>query len=514
MMKTYKKVSCLLALSLTLLQSCKENALEVAPLDRLSTSVFWKTESDVQSALAACYAYLKTGGAPVSLFYPTGWDALTDDAYSQYPWDAAIQDISFSGPTPNTGGYVYNSYAVSYQAIAAINNLLANAGNIPMDAAAKTKYLAEGNFLRAYFYFQLAQLYGNVIITTQPEATTFKEPKSKSTRDEVLALVIQDLDKAIAGLPDQAYTDGHVVKGSAQTLKARVLLFQKKYAEAAALSKTVIDGGKFKLSANFSEIFYKPGQTNNNEILFSVKNLPPNSYPVQGIDLVIGNWLALQPTLDLANEFECKDGLPTTTSPLYNPATPYENRDPRLRMTVFVDGDDESKGWKKYNGSQTVFKAFTNSNTTGLAIKKTLDPAQSDPGYSTVSSQDIVLMRYAEVLLNYAEAENEANGPANAYAPINQIRARAGMPALPAGLNQAQMRDRIRHERRVELALEGFRYFDLRRWGTAVQELNGFEIVPGNTNLKKKIYKTTFDYWPIPQTEIDRTKGLVQNSGY
>jgi hypothetical protein len=118
-------------------------------------------------------------------------------------------------------------------------------------------------------------------------------------------------------------------------------------------------------------------------------------------------------------------------------------------------------------------------------------------------------MRYAEVLLNYAEAENEANGPANAYAAINQVRARVGMPALPTGLTQAQMRDRIRHERRVELALEGFRYFDLRRWGTAVQELNGFEIVPGNTNLKKKIYKTTFDYWPI-----HKLKSTVQKAWF
>ncbi|UHG94347.1 RagB/SusD family nutrient uptake outer membrane protein [Spirosoma oryzicola] len=513
-MKTPKRFIIVVALLLTGLQACRENALEVAPLEQLSSASFWKTEADVQSALAANYSFLKSGGAPVSLYWPTGWDALTDDAYAQYPWDAEITSISLNGPTPTTGGYVYNMYATSYRAIASINNLLANISKVSMDETNRKKYMAEASFLRAYFYFQLAQLYGNVVYITEPATDSFKQPRTSNTKDEVLTGINKDLDVAIASLPDAAYSDGHAVKGTAQAFKARVLLYQKQYAASAALSKAVVDGGKFKLSTSYSEVFYKPGQNNNPEILFSVKNLPPNSYPGIGIDLQLGSWESFQPTADLVSEYESKDGLPTASSPLYNPAAPYENRDPRLRMSIFVPGDGPSQGWNKYNGTQQTFQPFTNSNTTGFAIRKMLDPTISDPGYSTVSSQDLVLMRYAEVLLNYAEAENEASGPANAYAAVNQVRARVGMPALPTGLTQATMRDRIRHERRVELALEGFRYFDLRRWGIATQELNGFTVVPGNTTMKKKYYESRFDLWPIPQTEIDRNPGQKQNPGY
>ena len=117
----------------------------------------------------------------------------------------------------------------------------------------------------------------------------------------------------------------------------------------------------------------------------------------------------------------------------------------------------------------------------------------------------------------YAEAQNEAAGPdASVYAQINEVRDRPGvnMPALPAGLTQNQMRDRIRHERRVEFPLEGIRYFDLRRWGTATQKLNGFAPNPLAPNIKIK-YEDKYEFWPIPQTEIDRNNGVLeQNPGY
>lgn len=496
------------------LSSCIKDALEVNPLDQLSSASFWKTESDVQSALTACYSFFKRGGNwyGTTLQFPAGWDALSDDGYTQYDYGSA-NSISFSGPTPTSSGYVSDAYTVDYQAIAAINYFMANIGKVTLPDASKKKYLAEANFLRAFYYFQLATLYGNVILIKEPAIDTFKEPRAKSTKDEVLAFVNEELDKAITDLPDVAYADGHAVKGSAQALKARVLLYQKKYPEAAAMAKNIIDGGKYKLWANYKELFYKPGQNNNTEIIFSIKNLPPNSYPDPGVDLFQGSWQAVQPTKNLIDEYEAKDGQPIGSSPVYDPAKPYDNRDPRLRMSFFVPGDGAAEGWNKYNGKAS-FNPFVDANTTGFAVKKMLDPSRSDPQYSTQSDQDYVLMRYAEVLLNYAEAENEANGPANAYAAVNQIRTRAGMPALPTGLTKDQMRERIRHERRVELAMEGLRYYDLRRWGIALQKLNGFKIVPGNNNLKDKYYEARFDIWPLPQTDIDRNSGLKQNDGY
>lgn len=517
-MNKYIKTGFFLA-TLTLgLIACDRDALDVNPEDQLSTATFWKTESDALAGLAACYSTLKLGESdwsmiPSGLRFPTGMDALSDDGYAQYDGGAA-NTISFSGPTPNTGGFVYNFYFYDYRAIAIFNNFLANIGKVTMDEATRKVYIAEVKFLRAYHYFELANLYGNIILVKEPATDSYKEPQTKSSRDEVLAFVNEDLDAAVSDLPDKAYTDGHVVKGTAQAMKARVLLYQKKYAEAAALAKTVTSGGKFSLAPSYSSLFAKPGQNNNPEILFSVRQSSPNSYPMYGVDLAQGSWLSAQPTQDLVNEYEAKDGLPTSSSPLYDPAKPYENRDPRLRMTVFVPGDGPAQGWNQYNSGSPTFVPFAGSNTTGFAAKKYLDLTKTNPQYGTISDQDYVLIRYAEVLLNYAEAENEANGPANAYAAVNQVRARVGMPALTAGLTQAQMRDKIRHETRVEFGLEGLRYYNLRRWGIAAQKLNNFVIVPGNTNLKNKIYQPTFDYWPIPQTDIDRNPALVQNTGY
>jgi starch-binding outer membrane protein, SusD/RagB family len=149
-------------------------------------------------------------------------------------------------------------------------------------------------------------------------------------------------------------------------------------------------------------------------------------------------------------------------------------------------------------------------------IKKWLTPGEVDPNYGTLDDNDFVLLRYADVKLMYAEAQNEAVGPdASVYQQVNEVRARVGMPALPEGLTQDAMRSAIRHERRVEIAMEGIRYFDLRRWGIAKEKLNGFvqsPQFPDNTICK---YEDKYEYWPIPQTEIDRNApDLVQNPGY
>jgi len=141
----------------------------------------------------------------------------------------------------------------------------------------------------------------------------------------------------------------------------------------------------------------------------------------------------------------------------------------------------------------------------------------TNPTDALLDDQDYVLLRYADIKLMYAEAQNEAAGPdASVYQQVNEVRARPGvnMPALPAGLTQDDMRQRIRHERRVEFALEGLRYFDLRRWGIAAQKLNGFVQNPLNPGVTT-IYKDNYAFWPIQQTEIDRNKPvLVQNDGY
>ncbi|GGB96283.1 RagB/SusD family nutrient uptake outer membrane protein [Dyadobacter sediminis] len=515
-MKKYIKTfaSALLVSTLTL-TSCND-VLDVSPPDKLSTGIFWKTESDADLALTGLYNYLYAsgGGYATSQYQVFAWDTFSDDAYGQYNYGGGNSALS-SGITPQSGDFVLNYYTNNYKAIAAINSFLANVGKV-LTGEKLARYQGEAYFLRAFNYFWLAQLYGNVVITTEdPFTIDFKSTRAKSEKADVLKLIEEDLAKAISSLPDNAYKDGHAVKTTAQGYLVRVLLYEKKYAEAAALAKTIIAANKYSLWPNYAGNFYKPDQNSSTEIMFSVKYLQPNLlHQDVAVAVSLQRWKGEQGTQDLINEYEAIDGKPIATSAVYNPAKPFENRDPRMRQTFFFPGDTKAQGWP-FTGDLSVATPGKDSWTVGFyPVKKWLDPAQVNPDYGAIDDNDFVLLRYADILLMFAEAENEANGPAAAIAPVNLVRKRAGMPALAAGISQSQLREMIRHERRVEFAMEGQRYFDLRRWGIAEQKLNGFVQNPLAPTIKSK-YEAKYDLWPIPQTEIDRNAPvLTQNPGY
>ncbi|MEO3407714.1 RagB/SusD family nutrient uptake outer membrane protein [Mucilaginibacter sp. CAU 1740] len=478
------------------LASCKK--LDVNPPDKLSSSGFWKTPADADLALTGLYGTLENSNA--GSFSPVLWDDFSDNAYSQNSQGGSQQSL-IAGLTPTIGGYVtdVNSsvYTAAYVSIAATNSFLANVGKV-LTGDKLNQYKGEASFIRAFDYFLLAQTYGNVpILTADPVTADPKAKLTKSNREDVLKLIESDLDLAIASLPDNKYTTGHVVKASAQGIKVRVLLFEKKYAEAAALAKTIIDAGQFSLNSNYAANFYKPDQRTSPEIMFSIQFQAPSvPQPFPITILIIGTgYKDLQGTQDMINE--------------------YEPNDPRKTMTFFFPGDTQAQGWPYPN---TVGTPGVNNWTVGFyPAKKWLDPKSIDPQPGMLDDQDYVWLRFADIKLMYAEAQNEAIGPdASVYKQVNEVRARPGvnMPALASGLSQEAMRDKIRHERRVELALEGTRYFDLRRWGVAQQKLNGFIQNP-LTPATKTIYRANFDFWPLPQSEVDRNSpNLIQNTGY
>lgn len=499
-MKTIKIITVFIAiLAGTILQSCKKGLLDVAPPDQLSTTIFWKTEADADFALTGLYNFLYEPGGNWgnSQYKIMGWDTYTDDIYGQHDYGGGRSATS-SGITPNSGAYVLNYYNNNYRAIAAINSFLANVDKV-LTGDKLERYKGEAYFLRGFNYLWLASLYGNVpIVTEDPFTIDFSEGMAKSGRADVYQLVEDDLDKAIATLPDEPYTTGHATKGTAQGYKVRALMYQKKFEEAATLAKQIIDGGKFSLHPNYSENFYKPGQESSAEIMFSVKFLKPNIVHGDGAALVVTMqaWSGYMGTQDLINE--------------------YEAGDPRKALTFFQAGDGTAEGWPFSNPAQAT--PGEGAWSSGFYLpRKWMTPGTFNPTYGVLGDQDYVLLRYADIKLMYAEAQNEVSGPdASVYNEVNEVRDRPGiaMAALPAGLSQAQMRDRIRHERRVEFPLEGLRYFDLRRWGIATQKLNGFAQNPLAPDIKIK-YEDKYEFWPIPQTEIDRNKGVLeQNPGY
>jgi hypothetical protein len=479
------------------LTSCKK--LDTAPPDKISSAIFWKSASDADLALTGIYNrfYSSSTEGYIPQYMPFWWDNYSDNSYTRHNIAGAQQALT-AGITPNSNGFIASYYNNGYIAIAAANYFLANVQKVLTGDKLK-QYKGEGFFLRGFNYFELAGLYGNVpLVTEDPFTIDYKSTRAKSSRADILKLVENDFDSAIAYLPNVKYTTGHAVKATAQGYKLRMLLFEKRWAEAAALAQAVITGNLFSLNAKYPSNFYKPDQKSSPEIMFSVQfQAPVRTHGEKSLAAFLSGpgWWDVQGTQDMIDE--------------------YESGDPRKTMTFFMPGDGPAQGWP-YPG--TVGNPGTGEWEKGYyTAKKWLDPTVTNPTDALLDDQDYVLLRYADIKLMYAEAQNEAVGPdASVYQQVNEVRARPGvnMPVLPIGLSQDSMRQRIRHERRVEFALEGLRYLDLRRWGLATQKLNGFVQNPLVPTLKT-LYQNNYDFWPIPQPEIDRNQpALKQNDGY
>jgi hypothetical protein len=312
----------------------------------------------------------------------------------------------------------------------------------------------------------------------------------RTPKANVLTFMYEDLDFAIANLPDVVYS-GHVVKTTAQAFKARVKLFNKEYQDAATLSKQVIDGLKYSLAedyrSNFCEDF---NQDNCPEIIFSFRYVAPD-LPNE-MDLVIGWWDAVSPLPEYMDSHE-----PGDMRRVWNAAGIGE---------VWPIGKNQL-GWE-------VIPEEGFWITTKTALLKWSNPTSTNKNWN-IRGNDVPHIRLAEVLLVYAEAKNELSGPdASVHDAVNQVRRRAKLEDLPLDLSQEEMRQKIRHERRVELAFEGQRYFDLLRWDIAKDVIPAINEPPNQT-VTKRPWENRFMLFPIPQAEIDKDPETIkQNPGW
>lgn len=497
--------------------SCNKDFLDRNPLNSVSSAVFWASEADVQTAVTGVYTRLQQNFLGYERFY---LDGLTDNAYL-LPGNTNqpnMTNLTTGSISAGLGGPMVNMYSTPYRAIASCNYFLDNVDKAPISDAKKNVYKAEVRFVRALAYFDLVQTFGGVVVYRNLPATLESAKIAKSTKDEVYAFIHEDLDFAIANLPDDKY-NGHAVKGSALGIKGRVLITQQKWSEAVPVLQQIMTSGKFALSNNYAALFRTAGQataTVNTEIMFSTQYLAPTnpqrtSPGAAGMDLELGLFSLIQPYRDLVDEYEMTDGKLITESPLYNPADPYANRDPRLDLTIKFPNEI----WRNPAGAAWTGSATSN---TGFLMEKYLDLSRAPFSISstaTATDQDYIHLRYADVQLMYAEAKNEVSGPdATVYAALNLVRARPGInmpPVDQAKYNtKEKLRDYIRHERRVELALEGQRYNDLKRWNIAHIKLPTLKT-PDNTSL---VFETKNYVLPFPQSELDNNPQLVQNDGY
>ena len=494
--------------------------LEKYPQDQISEATFWKSANDFDMALTACY------GTMQDIMYSVGmpfWDAISDNAYNPYNYYGA-NNIPQGPIVPSTGGYISDVYVAAYKYIARYNIFLSKLAayqGTDLSESVKTAYEAEVKFMRAFQYLQLYKCYGSVPLTTEPiPFGDMNIPKSESSL--IIGQIMEDLDFAIENLSDIHFQDnnGHVVKASAQVLKARALLFDaydtdgnakvEVMNQVKAITSNIMQG-PYSLDSHYREMWYFSSgiQASNREFIYSVKFLSPNDNgsffwgSTPGMAYI--DWKALQTLPNFIEEYEFIDGTPFDVSnPLYRAYNEFANRDPRLSRTHFKD----TLTWE--DGSIYI---STWDGSTPYTYWRPADEVvfKSNPTYGSPEDTDYPLMRYAEVLLMHAEAVNEADGPTTeVYEAINAIRNRVNMPDLPAGLSQGDMRERIRKERRIETCMEGFRYDDLKRWRIAHINLN-MDPSEGVTvrNFEMKNY-----HWPIPEGAIEVNSALEQNPDY
>lgn len=572
-----------------------EKFLDRQPLDSLSSETFYQTEGEMELGLNGVYA------ASFWVFpnnMPLLWaiESTSDIAIKRVGNPEDLIAAGDGGPFLINNSLTTTAWSQAYKLVTHSNMLLEGMqkGKTTASTAGYSRIRAEGLVLRAWAYYHLIGWFGDPVYITKPLQPSEYETLARTPSATVIADMIKDLDEA-AVLFDVANAApiikyGRVNKGVALGLKARFALMSKNYQLAASAAKAVIDAQKYSLNPKYTDLFVLNGQKANTgkEIMFV------QAYPTDVLDPQ--NWLAVItiprqvgtsqsshfPSQSLVDMFEGKDGLRIDASAVYDPLNPSNNRDNRLKWSIYMQGDTMLHNTSKTPAlpyvnprEKTIFNIYSNvkykwnwnlnkfdnvtgnidwigyltspwfagatgsSGGVGYVWRKYVDPDQ----YSWETKTGYILMRYAEVLLDYAEAKIELNEiDGTVVDAINLVRNRAGQPSVTAG-SQTEMRKLIRRERAVEFSAEGLRLFDIRRWDIVAKAMTGPVVgvslnqidpaatptfdsdnIPDYTASAAKRLKTRnqnrvntadkYKLWPIPQGEIDKNKNIVQNPGW
>ena len=480
--------------------SCDDSFLDTVSTDQYNEANWWQTESQALSSINGCYAVLRN--TQIGTVEHLREENITPNSYSM----GGDSPLDVGAHNPGNVTRFFNKWNINYQGVGRTNNFLDNIDRVQMNESLKNRLRGEAYFLRAFYYSNLVKYFGGVPLILEAPDFANQSKLPRNTRQEVISQVLTDLDNAASLLPvSYSGSDiGRATKGAALGLKARILLYESRWSEAAAAAKQVMDLNHYTLFPDYRGLFLLANQ-NNSEVIFDVQFKTPEY--THGFDIIIELQINVAPTLDLVNSYLMKDGLPIQTSPLFNPAQPYENRDPRLHQTCVIPG------YMYRGGIVSDTKYFS----TGFGFKKYTTYQDNVTQPSLLQSEiNFIILRYADILLMYAEAQNEASGPdATVYSALNQIRTRVDMPDITEGLTKDQMRDVIRHERRIELALEALYYHDIRRWRTAEVVMNGTALNSKGEVVQTRIFNPQRDYlWPIHEITIQENPALEQNPGY
>lgn len=536
-----------------LLFSCNKDFLERPPQNQLSEGTFWTSEKDATAALNAIYQQID--GSDGNAYE----DGSTDNAHAQYPWESNATTISLGDVTTSM------NEGWNFEAIRRANYFLENVDKAPMDNTLKERYKAEARFMRAFRYSNMLANFGDVPLITKT-LTVEESYVARTPKAEVLKFITDELT-AIAAILPPSYTGGknnekgRITKGAVLALKARVHLYSGQWQQAVEAAEQVMGMGyelfrvtsedakdaaddyarwvdfadadeatRFRLGLRSYEKLFWQQYEGNKEVILDRQHIPEKDTKFINTLLLsddLGGWSSIAPTQSLVDAYQSfKTGEAVAPLSAAERATRYKaratdpafyaeyrNRDPRFYASILFDEAPWNSIEEGY--SFTWVKGGNNCSKTGYNFRKYVDPVAW--GARIDNHANHIIIRYAEILLIYAEAKNELSGPdATVYDAIDQLRTRAGMPVLNRAAlgTQTLLREAIRQERRIELVLEGHRFRDIRRWQIAPNVMTSlYDLENGLVQTRKwdnKLY-----LMPVPQSDIDKNPKLNPNNpGY
>lgn len=539
----------LLLFMLAMISSCTKDVLDKSPTDRFSDDAVWKDKNLIEAYVNQTYRILPTGNTYGAQQLN---QAGTDEIYGR---GGSQTFINKGEITPSSLGNL-NFWTTTttgrnfWLVITNANIYLSNIETSPVtDLAMKDQMTGTMKLLRAFSYFKLASFYGGVPLITKPFGLTDDFMLTRNTYDEVMNFVIKELDEAAALLPESypAAQRGRLTKGAALATKSRALLFMAsplnnpsnslpKWQAAADAAKAVIDMGIYSLypdykaqfllanSYNSEAIWSRPyNYTLSQETAYLELSQYPNGYSGFG---------QVHPYHDMVQSYEMTSGLLPANDPAFNLQNPYVNRDPRFYMTIMYDGapfKDRNVETFLPGGRDSREGPISswNATETGYYLRKFIDETVTNPGTLIQGNSPWIFFRYAEILLNYAEANYFLGNEAITRQYINMVRSRPGVNMPPVTESGQALLDRLINERKIELSFEEHRWFDIRRWKIAPVVMNTpatkidirKNLTTGvRTFTVQTMYQRGFtdkNYLvPIPQAEIEKNAKLVQNPGY
>jgi hypothetical protein len=549
-------------------QGCK---IDVVPTNQYTEEAVWSDPANIELYINGMYSEFRTfkfGSFPIG--YDNATDALTDiEKYtSSTLGNGTVNSLATNPSQVNAAGSMLNYWDAGYNRIRRVNEFISGIEKFgKVDEVTKKQYEAEARFVRGYSYFWLARLHGSIVLLDNIDQYQVKEHQ-RSSEDDVWKFIAADFAYAAENLPKkwEDGRSGRATKGAALGMLSRTWLYaasiaeydkkqfsqdlltgvpaanaQDYYRNAADAAQAVINlanEGYYALEPDFASIFTN---SNTREAIFKIDFVSPQLTHIYDLGFAPpadapGQCLVYGvPTAELVNEFEMEDGSRFNWGNSDHAENPYLHREQRFYASILFNGaewkgrtintvpsaDNPIEGFVEYGSVSDPKRTVT-----GYYIRKSLNPAVSD-FVRLASTQSWIEMRYAEILLIHAEAKLKLNEMGAAQASLNALRNERGLPNTTAS-NADQMMNAIEHERKVELAFEGHRYWDLRRWRKAHTVLsnvrftghkvtpsgNGFNYEVVNADNADRQFTPSLYYIPIPVSELQKNLALTQIQGW